>query len=77
MGGVGGDLVKRSRGLSGQRCVSLALARPAKQGGKKEERQLRGRDQGMFSWVGTCEGMGGGGGTWSRHVRSLVQGEQV
>ena len=57
--------------------MSLALARPAKQGGKKEERQLRGREQGMFSWVGTCEGIGGGGGTWSRHVRSLVQGEQV
>ena len=57
--------------------MSLALARPVKQGGKKEERQLRGTEQGMFSWVGTSEGMEGGEGTWSRHVRSLVQGEQV
>ena len=57
--------------------MSLTLARPAKQGAYKEERQRRGIEQGRLSGVGTCEGMEGGGGTWSRHVRSLVEGEQV
>jgi hypothetical protein len=57
--------------------VSLEFSCPAKQGAKKEERQLKGREQGMFSWVGRCEGMEGGRGTWSRHVQSLGQGEQV
>ena len=77
MGGGGGELSKQSRGYPWHRSVSLALARPAKQGKKKEERQLWGTEQGMFLSVSTCEGMEGGGGTWSRHVRSLVQGEQV
>ncbi len=42
--------------------MSFALARPAKQGTNKEERQLRGTEQGMLSCVSTCEGMEGGGG---------------
>ena len=77
MGGGGGDLAKRSRGQFKHGSVSVALVRPGKQGAEKEERQLRGTEQGMFSTVRTCEGMEGGGGTGSRHVPSLGQGEQV
>ena len=42
--------------------MSLTLARPAKQGAYKEERQRRGTEQGRFLGVGTCEGVEGGGG---------------
>ena len=59
--GGGGDLAKRSRGQSKHGSVSVALVRPGKQGAEKEERQLRGTEQGMFSRVRTCEGMEGGG----------------
>ncbi len=41
--------------------MPLTLARPGKDGTEKEERQQGGTAQGMFSRVGTCQGMEGGG----------------
>ena len=58
-------------------AVSPRPPQPGKLGDKDKERQFGGGEQRMYTWVGQCEDMDRGVGTWRRHMPSLGHGEQV